>query len=249
MKIYVNANFRRLSMMVILGGITALMIPGVQMAAADPLTVELTPVSPAIVGSTTTINVRGVGGLTGLQMIVAESGEATQLIAGTVFPAPCTLPLGNNAGGTIWRAENGDGTATIWSTTTSTETAQATFGSGGTPAFTVTGAGSVSAAAPTYDWVRKAGPVQPDNLDILTPAASPYRIAVCGYEGPSNAYFGSYISLFTQSPVAGEILPIITTALLLAGISTNAMWVLPALAVVAGSSFAVLRYQVTRKDI
>jgi len=55
--------------------------------------------------------------------------------------------------------------------------------------------------------------------------------------------------LFTQSPVAGEILPISTTALLLAGISTNAMWVLPALAVVAGSSFAVLRYQVTRKDI
>ena len=49
--------------------------------------------------------------------------------------------------------------------------------------------------------------------------------------------------------VGGSVISTSSTALLLAGISTNALWILPALAGIAGISFAVLRVQVSRKNI
>lgn len=50
-------------------------------------------------------------------------------------------------------------------------------------------------------------------------------------------------------PVGGEILSIDTTALLIAGASANALWILPALALAAGAAFTVLKLQVSRKNL
>ena len=55
-------------------------------------------------------------------------------------------------------------------------------------------------------------------------------------------------SFIISLPVGGELLPINTTALLIAGISSNALWMLPTLATIAGVSFVLLRFQVTKKN-
>ncbi len=52
-----------------------------------------------------------------------------------------------------------------------------------------------------------------------------------------------------ETPVGGELVSISTTSLLLAGISTNAMWVLTGLIIVAGAAFTVLRFQPIRRAI
>jgi len=48
------------------------------------------------------------------------------------------------------------------------------------------------------------------------------------------------VSKGTPPPVGGEFLPIDSTALVLAGLQTSAIWMLPVLAGVAGSAFGVL---------
>ncbi len=89
----------------------------------------------------------------------------------------------------------------------------------------------------------------PPALDELSPPA--YRFLDCGYDqGAGASGAGRYsrgTDFSTQTPVAGEILSIDTTALLIAGISTNPMWTMLSLALVAGSAFALLRFQVYRK--
>jgi len=48
-------------------------------------------------------------------------------------------------------------------------------------------------------------------------------------------------------PVGGEILPINTTSLLIAGFSSNPFWILTMLAITAGAAFTLLRFQLLRK--
>ena len=55
-------------------------------------------------------------------------------------------------------------------------------------------------------------------------------------------------SFIVSLPVGGELIPISTTALLIAGISSNALWMLPTLATIAGVSFVLLRFQVTKNN-
>lgn len=54
-------------------------------------------------------------------------------------------------------------------------------------------------------------------------------------------------SLTPSVPVGGEIIPIDTTALVLAGLQTSAIWMLPVLAGVAGSTFGII-YIKTRRN-
>ena len=46
--------------------------------------------------------------------------------------------------------------------------------------------------------------------------------------------------IIINGPVGGELIPIDSTALVLAGLQTSAIWMLPVLAGVAGSAFAIL---------
>ena len=82
-----------------------------------------------------------------------------------------------------------------------------------------------------------------------------YPVASCGdiiIADPITGIFafagndGSKASFFTQSAVAGEFLPIDMTAVAIAGIYTNAMWILPVLALAAVAGFTLLRFQVKR---
>ena len=75
-------------------------------------------------------------------------------------------------------------------------------------------------------------------------------VVTCGQEGslplqPQDFYaVGANFDI--TLPVGGTIIPIDTTALLLAGISSSALWLVPLVAL-AGGTFAVLRYQVNKK--
>jgi hypothetical protein len=71
-----------------------------------------------------------------------------------------------------------------------------------------------------------------------------YAVVTCGTEGGQPSEVSGNLSVV--KPVAGEIIPVSTTALLLAGVSTSALWLVP-LAAVAVGAFAVLRLQVLRK--
>ena len=71
-----------------------------------------------------------------------------------------------------------------------------------------------------------------------------YAVVTCGLEGASPSEVSGNLSVV--KPVGGEIIPVSTTALLLAGVPTSALWLVP-LAAVAAGAFAVLRLQVYRK--
>ena len=103
-----------------------------------------------------------------------------------------------------------------------------------------------------------AGSGLPDSIDFFTIAVgASYRLASCGYDfgtSPSGdpvgttEQFNVNTPIPTQLPVAGEILPIDTTALLIAGITSSPMWILPALGVAAGVAVALLKFQLRKQD-
>lgn len=70
-----------------------------------------------------------------------------------------------------------------------------------------------------------------------------YAVVTCGLEGGQPSEVSG--NLQVVKPVAGEIIPVSTTALLLAGVSSSALWLVP-LAAIAAGAFAVLRFQVSR---
>lgn len=104
----------------------------------------------------------------------------------------------------------------------------------------------------TLVWNEKPGDAADNTLGI-----GPYYAAVCAWEDTNdNGVFNSGTDnsgtdtqgFRVAKPVGGEILPINTTALFMAGISSNPMWALSALGVVAGTAFVILGMQVTRKN-
>ena len=108
-----------------------------------------------------------------------------------------------------------------------------------------------AASTPNIVWKLTGGALNDDKIDLFSPVLF-WVIAVCGDQLDNNGvFFATTISraLFhTQNPVAGEILPIDTTALLIAGITSSPMWILPALGVAAGVAVALLKFQVRKQD-
>lgn len=73
-----------------------------------------------------------------------------------------------------------------------------------------------------------------------------YFVGSCGTE-PNNPNFVGTGGFQVAAPVGGEVNPISMTSLLIAGFTTNPLWLLPLVAV-AGGAFAILRFQVNRKN-
>ena len=126
----------------------------------------------------------------------------------------------------------------------------------GSPAEVTFSAGGSGQGSGAYFWYDiNGGGAGTDVIDVLVPFSSlpadpRYRYVVCGFETtttPGDTFTSQKDSFFTQKPVAGEILPINTTALLIAGVSANSSMILAGLAVVAGSSFALIRFITLRK--
>jgi len=61
-----------------------------------------------------------------------------------------------------------------------------------------------------------------------------------GDDDGGNFAGSAYVYFVLSGPVGGELFPIDSTALLLAGLQSSAIWMLPVLAGVAGSAFGIL---------
>ena len=228
----------------------AISIPSSQMAFADPLpSVSLTPQVPVQGGVATITITPALFPVNGMSLVMYEAPESPQVVPPFVGDT-CLIPIiPAVATNNIWRLEDGSGTIVRFSIAAGGN-AVVTFGAGGTPTVTVSGVGSsVTPPSPAYVWADKVGGngIQADNLALLTAdVGGDYQLGICGREGAAQTAFQGFSAVSTQKPVAGEILPINTTALLIAGISSNPIWVLSALAVIAGGAFTLLRLQVGR---
>jgi len=99
-----------------------------------------------------------------------------------------------------------------------------------------------------------AGPsawVQIGSNPATTPALllGSWTILTCVVDGSTGVTGGDIDGFTVQRPVAGEVLSINTTALLIAGAQQNAIWALSALAVIAGVSFTLLKFKVNKVSI
>ncbi len=117
------------------------------------------------------------------------------------------------------------------------------YGNQGTHTLSINNLNGVVSGA-TVEWVELVQGAQTDQ----TVLAGLYLFAVCGTLGTGGPD-STFTPFIVETAVGGEILPINTSALLLAGLTTNALWILPALAVIAGAGIAVLTFQLNRRTI
>ena len=115
------------------------------------------------------------------------------------------------------------------------------------PVFTTTADGVApapsSTGTPTWEQIGTGGPPVPLTVGTWVFASCASDSGVGGGPIGTNSK-----ALTVTKPVAGEILPINTTALLIAGASQNGIWILSSLALIAGASFALLRLQIYTKS-
>jgi hypothetical protein len=176
----------------------------------------------------------------GDSMYIANDGEIERL--GLIFP------IGQTGYGALLF---GDGDPLETSVQNNDDGAPGPAGDGSSITFTDPVDGDAS-PEPTFRWDRTT-----DGSPDSTSGTGIGTAFVCAFNDQNgNGVFnlgvdtpGSITQSFIVSlPVGGELIPINTTALLIAGISSNALWMLPTLATVAGVSFVLLRFQVTKKN-
>jgi hypothetical protein len=172
------------------------------------------------------------GGLTGCPTSVGAGIDVWQLVRSSD-----DAPIGYKfaAGGILGQVKTKYGTGVG---TTSGNTVTVTVNGDTTLRFGSSD-GTLGASATAY-WKK----VPPTVNNINTDNLGFQSFLTCGTEGSANFHGGGQVEIV--KPVGGEIIPVSTTALLLAGFSTSALWLIP-LTVVAAGSFAVLRFQVYRK--
>jgi len=110
----------------------------------------------------------------------------------------------------------------------------------------IAGAAFMTPNAGAFRWFdTDTGAVATDNTNV----AGGYRYGSCGTDetGISPAPYTDLNTQNLQAPVGGTILGIDKTALLISGVLLNPIWILPVLGLVAGGTFALLRFQVNRK--
>ncbi len=112
----------------------------------------------------------------------------------------------------------------------------------------VADAGGFPGAA--YHWEQSSASPSPgtrdDNTNILTAGTNVYMYIDCGNEQGVLPNFFDDHPFGTQEPIGGEILAINTAALLIAGLTTSAIWMVPAIGAVAGT--AVTLYKLRQKQ-
>ena len=85
------------------------------------------------------------------------------------------------------------------------------------------------------------------NWDILL---SPFgSLNFCSGAGCQNFFFADFLEFpfsLTGHPVAGELLPIMSSALVIAGVSTIAVWMVPAVAGLAGVGVYLIKFRANR---
>jgi len=81
-----------------------------------------------------------------------------------------------------------------------------------------------------------------NDLRWITSSGNPYSGGIAVFNDiPSPDFDLGFRTYFSESVVGGEFLPIDSTALLLAGLQTSAIWMLPVLVGAAGAGFAAFK--------
>jgi len=241
-----SSNFQRiLCLGVLFAGIAVLIIPdafampgpGTERVPSKPI-VDETIIFKIIANNLATHEIN--------KLRAYDTGQ-TVGIAGIPAQPDCVL-AGGDVGVTVWELQRAG--STLKFDVEAGQTFAVKFGKGLAPTFPGNTAVNFDPAAGAFTWTVVDGPNVANNIDDLVQSTdvplAPYQWAACGIELDDTPFIFSD-SFFTQIAVAGELIPIQTSALLLAGFNANAIWILPALVAVAGGAFAVLRFQVQRK--
>lgn len=261
-----NYITRLLTLMVIISSIAALSTSGLQIAFANSPSVSADP-APMLVGTgqnKITLSSSNDNSKPHTDVKI-EVGEPTVSFAGDGTPeTSADPPVDGSPGGTctLPAVSANPNTRSVWvlrDAATGTVDVKLTTGTVGNPGsisipfkpgtVTITSSGGAAAVGnPTSgQWVDITINAAPAAINFV----GSYKLGHCGYDGfgqtgSQNSVYGTAATVPAQLPVGGEIIPISATALILAGMSTNTLWLIP-LGAIAGGAFAVLRFQVMRK--
>jgi len=257
---------RVLGLMVLIGAVGAMGLSALPNAAAMSPSVTYIPAIPVVEGSAPTfVLTSGVDGTTPtLDVRVGfveppSTGVTTAASApsATAFPpggGNCGLPTYSSGAGSYWIFEDGVGGQVEFDMMSPADTVSILF-SGGVinPQYTGTATGPATGVWVDQNLVANKVPSIDFLTDITVFPLEVYLFLNCGWDTgiggiPTiNLLYQDQKILLTQLSMAGEIIPIDATALVLGGITTPTM-MLPLLAIAAGGAFVYLRFQVLRKE-
>ena len=240
------------SMAILLVAVGAMMIPAMPFAMAMPDPTTGGNPDPSIQNS--------------ILDIEASSSPQSEIDELIVYDSPTEAaddnkcPLDPSTGTKAWRlVSSADTSKAIRMAIPSgalTGLVTAPFGTGVAASFSVeaTGGAELTAdgSAPTGSGITTVSATWLDVGDVAgtpsTDRVGNYRVGSCGNEGAGLASSYEGFGLFSiVLPIGGMVIPVGATSLVLAGISTNALSIV-SLVAIAGVSFAVLKFQVSRKE-
>jgi len=172
---------------------------------------------------------------------------------GGAFSIPCVVTFAG--AGAVWELRNITTASTaLWSLPALIDGLDFQFRGGQAGAGAANGGGIPinagimigAGAGNTYAWVNIQGPANAKN-NLVGPG---WNIVICGHDNTNLSPPAEFTDTFQYRvliPVGGEIVPINTTSLLIAGLFSNPLWVLPVFAAIGAGAFAVLRHQVKSK--
>lgn len=256
-----NTNNSKLMLMVI-PVIVGLLFAAIPSAMASPGIGSTKVPSVPVVGGTAQVGPQGtVGEIFGNTLVrvydpmLSTSGNVATLITGdgVLGTGKCSFKDHPEATGRFWDLFSTTGPAPALLDVGTSGSGLVRFGDG-SPAETAFTAVVLDASTPApLFWRQDTGEgTQADGTDAIDIFASatavPARqwvVAVCGDETDSGGTIsgsGSTARFFTQKPVAGTIIPIDMTSLVIAGLMTQQTGLLTGLLVVAGLAFTALRF-------
>jgi hypothetical protein len=116
------------------------------------------------------------------------------------------------------------------------------FGTGASFSVTLLGGSTLSVAGP-YIWKEVNAPFSTGTDSISTTVGDTYEWPSCGFDGSATLQYKMSNTFQIVAPVGGSIIPIDTTALLVAGVaSTGLWWMIPVLGA-AGLAVFTIRKQ------
>ena len=196
---------------------------------------------------------------------VSEAGSSVVFApnGGNAYPTlPCSVGAGelSYAGLTnVWQLQGADGQAVIITLTSNPlDSISVTFGnSGGAANLVMTGSATVTdtagaGSAMPLMWAvvqfeaSLVDAIGDDSDDTVMNTIGGWTFAHCGNDGTLLATPGPTFQSNPWQvvfPVSGEIIPINTSALLIAGLMTNAMWIAPTLGVLAGTGLTLYKFR------
>ena len=252
MRLNVSNSMKLSSMAILLVAVGAMMIPAMPFAMAMPDPTTGGNPDPSIQNSILNIEVSS-----------SPLSEIDELI---VYDSPTSptdddvCSLDTSTGTKAWRlVSSGDGTTPIRMAIPAgalTGLVTAPFGTGVAASFSVQATGGAMLTAdgstPTASGITTVSATWLDVGDVAgtpsTDRVGNYRVGSCGNEGVNLGSPFEGFGLFSiVLPIGGMVIPVGATSLVLAGISTNALSIV-SLVAIAGVSFAVLKFQVSRKE-